>query len=342
MDFAPRVGVPVGLDAQQLLLVVPLVERFALVETLVALQADQAGAGHLGDRLGELRLAGAGRPFDEHRLAEPVGEEGDAGDAVVGEVVRRRAGRREPAGRSRTGSPPLLPCSARYRPVLTARSIGYRRRAAATRLRSAAMAGTARRVRDCVRRRRRRRAVGAVGRRSPARVRGRGRPTRRRRSSTATGGSPAAELEAWLDDIGTAARTAGADHVRAAPRVRPDHAASGNGSTRRARCSTCCSGPTPATASRRANAYYELALKLAHASAAIDLVPSPDEIAAIDQLPHDDARGDGRRRRAAARASPATRGGRQRGAAADARAAARAPSCRPNDRSRICSPSSTR
>lgn len=33
---------------------------------------------------------------------------------------------------------------------------------------------------------------------------------------------------------------------------------------------------------RRANTYYELAMKLAHASAAIDLVPSPDEITAID------------------------------------------------------------
>lgn len=33
---------------------------------------------------------------------------------------------------------------------------------------------------------------------------------------------------------------------------------------------------------RRATTYYELALKLAHATAAIDLVPSPDEIAAID------------------------------------------------------------
>ena len=35
-------------------------------------------------------------------------------------------------------------------------------------------------------------------------------------------------------------------------------------------------------AGRRANMYYDLALKLAHASAALDLVPSPDEIAAID------------------------------------------------------------
>jgi SpoVK/Ycf46/Vps4 family AAA+-type ATPase len=35
-------------------------------------------------------------------------------------------------------------------------------------------------------------------------------------------------------------------------------------------------------AGRRSATYYELALKLAHAAAAIDLIPSPDEIAAID------------------------------------------------------------
>ncbi len=35
---------------------------------------------------------------------------------------------------------------------------------------------------------------------------------------------------------------------------------------------------------RRATTYYELALKLAHATAAIDLVPSPDEITAIDRF----------------------------------------------------------
>ena len=76
----------VGLDAQQLLLVVPLVERLGLVEALVALQADEPGAGHLGHGLGQLGLAGAGRPLDEHRLAEPVGQEHHAGDAVVGQV----------------------------------------------------------------------------------------------------------------------------------------------------------------------------------------------------------------------------------------------------------------
>ena len=42
---------------------------------------------HLGHRLGQLGLAGAGRALDEDRLAEPVGEVDDAGDAVVGQVV---------------------------------------------------------------------------------------------------------------------------------------------------------------------------------------------------------------------------------------------------------------
>ena len=87
MDLGPRLRALVGLDAQQLLLVVPLVQRLGLVEALVALQADQPGAGHLGDGLGELGLARAGRALDEHRLAEAVGEVDDTGDAVVGEVV---------------------------------------------------------------------------------------------------------------------------------------------------------------------------------------------------------------------------------------------------------------
>src|SRR5205085_3049452 len=77
----------VGLDAQQLLLVVPLVDGLRLVEALVALQADEARAGRGRGRLGELRLADACRPFDEHRLAEPVGKEDDARDVGVGQIV---------------------------------------------------------------------------------------------------------------------------------------------------------------------------------------------------------------------------------------------------------------
>src|SRR5204863_7447384 len=65
----------------------PLIEGFRLVEALVALQPDEAGAAHLGYRLGELGLAGAGRALDEHGLLQAVGEIHDAGDAFVGEVA---------------------------------------------------------------------------------------------------------------------------------------------------------------------------------------------------------------------------------------------------------------
>ncbi|CAB4835593.1 unannotated protein [freshwater metagenome] len=87
MNITPRVAPTVGLDAQQLLLVVPLVQRFGLVEPFVALQTNQPGTGHIGDALGQLGLPRAGRTFDKDRLAETIGEEGDAGNTVVGEVV---------------------------------------------------------------------------------------------------------------------------------------------------------------------------------------------------------------------------------------------------------------
>ena len=88
LDIGPlRLVLTVGLDAEELLLVVPLVQRLRLVETLVALQSDEARAGRRRDRLRELRLADTGRTLDEHRLLEPVGEEDDPGDVVVGQVL---------------------------------------------------------------------------------------------------------------------------------------------------------------------------------------------------------------------------------------------------------------
>ncbi len=88
LDVGPGVvGVAFRLDPQQLLLVVPLVQRLGLVEALVALESDEPGAGHLGDALGELGLAGSCRALDHDRLVEPVGEVHDAGDAGIGEVV---------------------------------------------------------------------------------------------------------------------------------------------------------------------------------------------------------------------------------------------------------------
>ena len=74
------------LGVEQLLGVLPLVERLGFVEALVALQADQPGAGARGDDLGELGLADAGRPLDEQRLAELRGQEDHGGDVVVADV----------------------------------------------------------------------------------------------------------------------------------------------------------------------------------------------------------------------------------------------------------------
>jgi hypothetical protein len=89
------------------------------------------------------------------------------------------------------------------------------------------------------------------------------------------------ELDAWLDDIGP--------HLTPPVIITPHEL----------RTSDLITGKhgwlqTPSTlfdlllradardGGRRANTYHDLALKLAHAAAAIDLVPSPDEVAAID------------------------------------------------------------
>ena len=91
-----------GLDAQQLLLVVPLVQRPRLVESLVALQPDQVRAGGPGDRLGELGLADARRPLDEQRLLQRAGEVRRGGRRLVREV----AGIVQPLGRVGRGVEP--------------------------------------------------------------------------------------------------------------------------------------------------------------------------------------------------------------------------------------------
>ena len=86
LDVVPA-ALAAGLDPQQLLAVVPLVQRLRLVEALVALQADQLAAGGAGERLGQLGLADPRRALDQDRLAEPLGEEGDQRRGLVGEVA---------------------------------------------------------------------------------------------------------------------------------------------------------------------------------------------------------------------------------------------------------------
>ena len=91
------------------------------------------------------------------------------------------------------------------------------------------------------------------------------------------------ELEAWLDDVGT--------RLQPPVIITPQQLRQSDLLT--AHREWC---RTPSTlydlllradardGGRRSHTYYELALKLAHAAAALDLVPSPDEIAAIDVL----------------------------------------------------------
>ena len=76
-----------ALDAQELLLVVPLVERPGLVEAFVALQPDEVRAGGPADRLGELGLAHPGGALDQQRLLEGAGEIGRGRRGRVGEVA---------------------------------------------------------------------------------------------------------------------------------------------------------------------------------------------------------------------------------------------------------------
>ena len=76
-----------GLDPEQLLAVVPLIEGLRLIEALVALQAHQPTVVGARDRLGELGLPDAGRALDENGLAQPLGEEGDQRGGLVGQIA---------------------------------------------------------------------------------------------------------------------------------------------------------------------------------------------------------------------------------------------------------------
>ena len=75
------------LGVEELLGVLPLVQRLALVEPFVALQANQPPVGDLGQRLGQLGLADARRAFDEHRPSHALRQEHHGADAAVGDVA---------------------------------------------------------------------------------------------------------------------------------------------------------------------------------------------------------------------------------------------------------------
>ena len=146
-----------------------------------------------------------------------------------------------------------------------------------------------------------------------------------------------AELRAWLDDIGTLLTP---PVIVTPQRLRDGEMLAGTAAWLE-RPSTLFDLLLKADArdgERRANRYYDVALKLAHATAAIDLVPSPDEIAAIDRFRYDAAAGDGRQRGPAAR--PAGGRGRELVQLRLPRSSLH-PSSRRSVPSRSCSPSST-
>jgi len=77
-----------GPDVQELARVVPLVDGVRDVETLVALEPDQARVESRGEGLRGLGLADASLTFEEHRLLEREPEEQRRREATIGQVVR--------------------------------------------------------------------------------------------------------------------------------------------------------------------------------------------------------------------------------------------------------------
>src|SRR5213592_4059784 len=90
LDLVPVPLIGVRLDAEQLLLVVPLVERLRLVEPFVALKARQPVPGDRRDCLSERRLPDAGRPLAQDGLLQPVGEVHGHSDGLVGQIAHGR------------------------------------------------------------------------------------------------------------------------------------------------------------------------------------------------------------------------------------------------------------
>ena len=72
---------------QELAHVVPVVERAAGVDALVALQADAVAAEEARQHVADLGLADAGHPLEQQRLAELEGEVEGGDEALVGEIA---------------------------------------------------------------------------------------------------------------------------------------------------------------------------------------------------------------------------------------------------------------
>jgi hypothetical protein len=77
-------------DCDHLRGIVPLVDRRRYVETLVALQADEAAAQRRGQDLGNLGLAHARFAFEKQGPAHLQREEQHGRERAVGQIIGRR------------------------------------------------------------------------------------------------------------------------------------------------------------------------------------------------------------------------------------------------------------
>ncbi len=91
-----------------------------------------------------------------------------------------------------------------------------------------------------------------------------------------------AELEAWLDDLGARLEP---PVLVSSTQLRESELLAGKAAwlTRPSTLFDLLARADARDGTRRARRYYDLAMRLAHAAASVDLVPSPDEIAAIDR-----------------------------------------------------------
>ena len=78
---------PQDLGVEQLLAVVPLVERLGLVLAFVALQPQQSPAGGGGEDLGQFGLPDPGGPLDQQRFVQAGLQEHGGGQTLVGDVT---------------------------------------------------------------------------------------------------------------------------------------------------------------------------------------------------------------------------------------------------------------
>ena len=104
-------------DREQLARIVPFVERVALVDPLVALQANQPASSTAASALADLGLADPGLALEQQRLGQPQRQEHRGRQALVDEVVdapepiarasRRRGRERGPRLRVAAGGSPI-------------------------------------------------------------------------------------------------------------------------------------------------------------------------------------------------------------------------------------------